>query len=184
MRRSASQLDERALDSPRTRGAGLSPSGTLSLLAIAAVLVVVSVPSLRGLAVQENEADARATAQLLARALRAAEEPGTPAPSLRAILREPELAGVLADAELLAKGSVLRRHGYLFEIVQFARGLEPGAVGGRLAIRAWPWDRGSTGEAGVLVTSAGACLVPPTPAPRWEGLESAGVALEQLAGWR
>src|SRR5262245_51531649 len=104
--------------SPRTRGRvalSLSLSGALSLLAVVAVLIVVSVPRLRGLALQENEGDARGTAQALARALAALEARPSRPPRLADLLETGELRG-LGDVELLAGGRVLRRHGYLFEI--------------------------------------------------------------------
>src|SRR5688572_463239 len=77
---------------------GLSFSGALSLAAVVLVLVVVSVPRLQDLARQENEADARVTAELLARALRTL--PAASEPSLRDLVRRPELSGGLSDAEL------------------------------------------------------------------------------------
>ena len=101
---------------PTTRHeAALSLSGALSLLAVVAVLVVVSLPRLRGLALQENEVDARGTALMLARALRGIEPRPDRKPALRELLRRPELRG-LADVEVLAEGTLLRRHGYLFEV--------------------------------------------------------------------
>jgi hypothetical protein len=174
---------------------GMSLSGTLSLLAVVAVLVVVSVPRLRALAVEENEVDACSTAQLLARAL-ARSEPRGGAPSLRELLGRPELSGVVADAELLARGRLLRRHGYLFEIIRLppAFGLsavpmalvcgETSVLSGLSAVRAWPWVHGSTGNAAFLVTVAGASLLHPNPEPHWQGLEAAGAPLGPLGDWR
>jgi len=173
---------------------GLSLSGALSLAAIVAVLVVISVPRLQDLAKHENEADARVTAQILARALNSL--PAAGEPSMRALVRRPELSGGLSDAELLQRGALLRRHGYLFEVTRLAPRLslpaaplsllsgEKGVLGSVLAIRAWPWAHGSSGEAAFLVTASGASLRHPNSVLRWHGLESAGVVVDELSGWR
>lgn len=173
---------------------GLSFSGALSLAAVVVVLVVVSVPRLQDLARQENEADARATAQLLARAL--GSFPAPFAPTMRELVRRPELSGGLLDAELLQRGALLRRHGYLFEVTQLAPSMslpaaplalisgETGVLKSMPAIRAWPWRHGSSGELAFLVTAAGASLLHPNSEPRWHGLESAGMVVDELKGWR
>jgi hypothetical protein len=183
-----------AVDSSRVR-AGISFSGALSLFAVVAVLVVVSVPRLRELALQENEADAQGTAQILARALKALDATPRSQPSLRELMRYPELRG-LGDTELLAGGAVLRRHGYLFEITCLSPALtapaapaallsgQSDALCGLLAIRAWPWDHGSTGSAAFLVTQKGGRLAHSNASASWEGLEAAGDPLLTLAGWR
>lgn len=183
----------RSTASRRTNG-GLSFAGLLPLAAIVSVLVVISVPRLQGIARQENEADARLTAQLLARALSTRAAAGEPC--MRDLVRRPGLAGGLADAELLQRGSLLRRHGYLFEVTRLAPSLslpaaplallsgETGALNSMLAIRAWPWKHGSSGETAFLVTAAGASLLHPNSVPLWHGLESAGSVVDELTGWR
>lgn len=180
---------------PRLPG-GLSISGALSLLAVIAVLIVVSVPRLRDLAQAENEADALGTTQLLATGLRTLEVQAKRQPALRELLRRPELAGVLGDAEILAHGRLLRRRGYLFEITRLRPTLslpsaslsllsgQTGFLKEQLAVRAWPWAHGATGESSFLVTSAGKILSHPNSGPHWQGVESAGVDLEQLSGWQ
>jgi|SRR6185436_12126142 len=173
--------------------AGMSISGVLSLAAVVAVLVVVSVPRFQGIARAENEADARVTAQILAHALASCGEAREL--SMRELLRRPELSGNLADAELLMRGTLLRRHGYLFEITRLAPSLslpnaplsllsgEKGALCSIPAIRAWPWS-GSSGEAAYLVTAAGASLLHPNALSLWHGLQSAGAVVDELGGWR
>jgi len=173
--------------------AGMSISGALSLVAVVAVLVVVSVPRFEGIARAENEADAHVTAQLLAHALGSIG--GAKQVSMRELLRRPELQGNLADAELLLHGTLLRRHGYLFEITGLDPSLslpaaplslltgERGALCSILAIRAWPWS-GSSGGAAYLVTAAGASLLHPNTLSFWHGLQSAGALVESLAGWQ
>lgn len=173
---------------------GLSFSGALSLAAVVSVLVVISVPRLQGLARRENESDARVTAQLLANALRACEPSASV--SMRDLVRRPELASGLADAELLQRGALLRRHGYLFEVTRLPPSSilatlplamfsgKGGLLGSMPAIRAWPWAHGSSGETAFLVTASGASLQHPNDSPCWHGLESAGQPLDELTGWR
>jgi hypothetical protein len=174
---------------------GLSAAGFFSLVAVLAVLVVVSVPRLRGLAVRENEADARQTAELLVAALRRMElEPGE-VPAMREVTRRPELARVLSDADLLAEGRLLRRHGYLFEVTCVNPPLSLAAPAALLtgsgaellqaiAVRAWPWAHGATGETAFLVTAGGARLRHANADAQWEGTSAAGTRLHDLSGWR
>jgi hypothetical protein len=169
----------------------ISISGTLALLAIAAVLVVVSVPRLRVLARHENEADARNTALLLARALRAHGTSAAKPPSLTELLVRPELGG-LADSELLARDTVLRRHGYLFEIASLSPAVGPtpatavlsSAAGGTpsTAIRAWPWTPGASGGSSFLVTAEGALFELPHSGTRAQ--RPAGAVQVELEGWK
>lgn len=180
---------------PTSRARGpISFSGALSLLAVVAVLVVVSLPRLRGLAQQENEVDAKSTARLLASALREMGSSPARKPAMRELLRRPELVG-LGDAELLAGGAVMRRHGYLFEVTCLPPtvtatcapaallGGESAALCGLLAIRAWPWDRGATGRFAFLATQRGGTLAHSNSDSPWAGVESAGAVLESLDGW-
>jgi hypothetical protein len=111
-------------------------------------------------------------------------------------MRRPDLSRSLSDAEFLQRGTLLRRHGYLFEVTRLAPGLgvaaaplallygEQGLRKSTLAIRAWPWVHGTSGETAFLVTAAGTCLRPPDSAPRWHGLQSAGASVDELEGWR
>jgi hypothetical protein len=115
---------------------------------------------------------------------------------MRDLLRRTELSGSLGDAELLQRGKLLRRHGYLFEVTYLAPSLSlpamplcllpwpASALKGVAAIRAWPWVHGSSGDVAFLATAAGACLLNPNLGSRWHGLESAGLAVHELAGWR
>jgi hypothetical protein len=169
---------------------GWSPSGLFSLAAVVAVLVVVSLPRLSELAQQENEADARDAARLLAAELDA-EDAGLP--TLRELLRRPALRG-MSDAELL-EGGILRRHGYLFELTELSPVLgvlalpaallagRGGALRGMPAVRAWPWSPGRTGRVAFLVTAGGGVLVHGEPRTRGEARVH-GLALGDLSGWR
>lgn len=168
--------------------AGLTPSGTLSLLAVVAVLIVVSVPRLRGLALQENLADARATAQVLARAWAERDPDSGASVGLEELLGSAPLDS-LSDAEILAEGRLLRRHGYLFELTRLFAPADatwggPEAERGLPAVRAWPWAHGRTGTKAYLVLSDGTRLEHPNDPPRWQGLGGAGAPPLEVPGWR
>jgi len=172
---------------------GLSPSGALSLLAILGVVVVVSLPRLRGIALQENEADARATAQLLAHELRLfADDARADVPELGELLRRSSLAPALSDVELVSGGSLLRRHGYVFEIVRMPAALQlcnapllaPSAAPvADLGIRAWPWRCAATGVTTFLVSETGVAYAHPNEPPLWEGPHRPPPLADSLAGW-
>ena len=175
----------------RTPSTRLSFSGALSLVAVVAVLVVVSVPRLRGLALLENEADARSTAQLLVAALRDAHGSAAPA-CLGELLDEKGL--VVPDAELLGRGALLRRHGYLFELtrtpLELSFACAPLFVSGRSpelglvnAVRAWPWKHGATGCAAFLATESGALFVHGNVGALWDGPSAAERGTEGALGW-
>ncbi len=176
--------------SARLRG-GLSFSGALSLLAIASVLLFVSLPRLRGIALQENEVDAQTTAALLARAL--AGSGGRP-DSLGELLSRRELEHALPDADLLSDGRLLRRHGYVFGLVELPPPLLlAGWPAGnallvpdgpsRRGVFAWPWEAGRTGRAALLATTAARLYSHANRPTRWEG-PRAVEALDTWAGWR
>jgi len=173
---------------------GLSPSGSFCLLAVIAVLVVVSLPRLRGIALQENEVDARATAALLAHEVaRLSAEDGPP--PIAELVRSSGLSLTLSDVELLEDGALLRRHGYLFQLVRLPLSLsfacatltpdtDPRPSG--LAVRAWPWKHGATGSAAFLVTEAGAVYTHPNQPVRWEGVAGRETHVPGgcMSGWR
>ncbi|MBI5431939.1 MAG: hypothetical protein HZA52_03805 [Planctomycetes bacterium] len=149
----------------------------LTLVAIAAVVVVISLPRLREFALRENENDARVLLGRLASTLEvhAAERPAQVADLVAA---GDGLAQWMTDAEYLDDGRLLRRHGYLFDVV---RG--PGEC---LAVRAWPWRAGRTGSR-VFVDFVGAApLVHPNAGARWSGPTGAPelATLDADAGWR
>ena len=72
---------------PDRRRAGLSGSGAASIAAIVSVLVFVSLPRLRNMALHENELDARATVLALARELPAREANPRQVPAIGTLLR-------------------------------------------------------------------------------------------------
>jgi len=155
--RPARPIRSRAEDPSR---AGISALSTLTIVAVVLVMVLVSLPRLRGFALRQNEQDALLTTRLLAGEL--ADVP-LDAGSLEVLVREHALGPELADAEYLAAGTLLRRHGYLFLRVPWSP--PPGGPGSPRAVRAaergpedgpgcavlaWPWRAGRTGTAAFL----------------------------------
>jgi len=111
--------------------------------AIMLVVVLVSIPRLRGFALRENELDAMRTLRLIG---------AQPAPAGMAagrydlatlVSHDGSLRRRLEDVEFLANGCV-RRHGYLFDISMMQQG-EP-------MVRAWPWSHGTTGRGAFVWT--------------------------------
>jgi hypothetical protein len=127
--RSASRHDA------RNASGGLSLLDRLTLGAVVLLVIVVSIPRLRAMAVRANENDARVTLAWLGSWL----EPGAHAASglIAALDGRPEAPRRLPDARVLS--GTLSHHGYLFRIEH--RG-ESGPV-----ILAWPLERDRTGRA-------------------------------------
>lgn len=154
-------------DSPRASALGRY----LTLVAIAAVVVVISLPRLREFALRENESDARA---LLARLgakleIHAAERPA----SVAALVSAADAADTddrgglsrwLGDAEYLAEGRLLRRHGYLFDVAE--------GPDRRFVVRAWPWRAGRTGTLAFVDPVGAAPLAHANQAARFSGPDS------------
>lgn len=168
----------------RRTTSGLSALGLVTLVSVVAVLVLVSLPRLRGFALHENEQDAVQITRLLAQGLDGLQD-YAPSPRIEVLADEVGLRATLVDADFLAEGHVLRRHGYLFEVVDAGSELAlPGAVHAaerraRLLVRAWPWDEGRTGRrsfigvpGGVVyqLEAAGSGPLAP-PAPPWRASE-------------
>jgi hypothetical protein len=169
-----------ATAAPRSGLFGLSRAGVVSLTAVLAVVVAVSLPRLHGLARRENQVDARATAELFARAL-ARLAPEARALPFEELARQARLTRTLRDAEWLEDGRVLRLHGYLFELCPAPATLIP--VEGKLeltqgpqltsdclAVRAWPWST-STGLMAFVVAEDGPVFAHANEDGHWQGLE-------------
>jgi hypothetical protein len=119
-----------------TRESGLSRRDQAMLFLIGLVVVLVSLPRLRRFALRENETDA---ARMLRVLWSEAEAQGVRLhPGVLGALFGPGtgLQNRSEDVELLDDGR-LRRHGYLFDVVEDVRG--------RAFIGAWPWEHGRTG---------------------------------------
>ena len=181
--------------------AGMSLVGAVSLASVVLVLIFVSLPRLRCFAQNENEADARATARLLARELGAAIQaagelgevpPGTP-PIARLTAKD-SVARALSDSDLLEEGALIRRHGYLFRVVRVAAPTaappRPGEVLAAtsepgLAILAWPWEWGRTGHDALLATPDDRLYAHENAGAVWTGCgASAGRVVRSWEGWR
>jgi hypothetical protein len=149
----------------------------LTLGLVVLVVVLVSLPRLRGFALRENEQDA---ARLIARLGEQAQR--RPLDDLAALLASRgALRRDLEDAELVADGRLLRRHGYLFAL---DRGLL-----GAAQLRAWPWKHGQTGSAAFLWSAERGLWIHsnragrfsgPAAAPPFDSPEGSGSG----SGWR
>ncbi len=169
----------RARPAVLVRARGLVRGPWLLLVAVGLVVVLVSLPLLRGLALKENELDAIQTMNLLGREVFAAEaEPRT----LGELVQTDErLLRRLPDTCLMEDGRLLFRHGYLFELVRPPEGA-PG-------LYAWPFAYGETGLGAFHATSAGELLGHPNQEARWSGptRNPAGLPGEASSGsvaWR
>jgi hypothetical protein len=142
----------------------------LTLAAVALVVLLVSLPRLRDLALRENEADAAWLARRLGE-LSVQDE----APTLGELFgRQGSLRRLAEDAELIEGGRVLRRHGYLFELLP----------GPRRAVRAWPWEAGRTGRVALLWTPEVGLVGHPNHDGRWSGDRPPRPEAAGGDGWR
>lgn len=149
----------------------------LTLAAVALVVLLVSLPRLRDLALRENESDA---AWLTGRLAELCVEHD--ALELEALVeRAPLLDRQLEDVEYLEGGRVLRRHGYLFEVLALEGGAADAAT---RAVRAWPWEAGRTGRVALLWTPDGGLLGHPNEDGRWSGEHPPRPEDAARAGWR
>jgi hypothetical protein len=150
----------------------------LLLVAVGVVVVLVSLPLLRGLALRENERDAIRTLRLFGSEVFAApaEAPG----NLGSLVEgDATLNRHLPDTRLVDDGRRLFRHGYLFELVQTGEGTP--------LLRAWPFSHGETGLAAFLLGPDGRLLGTPNASARFSGPshppapEDASIAWRQLS---
>jgi hypothetical protein len=143
---------------------GLARGASRGLLAgVGLVLVLVTIPLLRSLALHENERDALRALDLLAPAVLSPGASERPFPEL--LGADGELARRLPDTRLLDGGRVLFHHGYLFEVVA--------GTAGERQLRAWPLRHGETGLGVFWSPRPGEVLGHPNRGALWSGLESA-----------
>ncbi|HVS11933.1 MAG TPA: hypothetical protein VMS76_18855 [Planctomycetota bacterium] len=161
----------------RARAGALRPQAAGTLVAIATVVLLVSLPRLRDFALRENEGDAQ---RLVSRLGAIAEREG--ARSIRELIEgQPGLTRQLDDAEFLEEGRLLRRHGYLFDLAAGAS--EPsGASGASRAVRGWPWAHGRTGFAAFAWFSARGLTTHANTEGLWSGPDRPP-GLEEIALW-
>jgi len=172
---------------PRLRGQ-LRAVDVLTLAAVALVVLLVSLPRLRDLALRENEGDAvwlmRRLVELCAKADGA---------DLQALVEaEPRVGRLLDDAEFLERGRILRRHGYLFEVLDGSvdrpqSGQEPldgSATTAQWAVRAWPWEAGRTGRLALLWTPQSGLVGHLNEQAEWSGTRPPSPGAAGAEGWR
>jgi hypothetical protein len=166
----------------------------LLLVAVAAVVVLVSLPLLRGLALRENERDAIRTIRLFGREVfagntaNAVAAPGVatprePSPSLEDSLMalgamvegDDDLNRRLPDTRLVDDGRRLFRHGYLFELV-IAEDDTP-------LLLAWPYSHGETGLAAFVLGPDGELYGHPNRSARWSGPANPPSREEAASAW-
>lgn len=180
---------------------GLSPAGTVSLAAVVAVLVFVSLARLRPLMTHENEVDASQTVQLLAAQLdswRAERGNQSLVPSLEELAAEATVRQALSDGLFEEDGRVLKRHGYLFTVVELpplpapqqpesgtvqAAESSPPPLQPQLGVRAWPWKHGSSGRLALVCTADGRVFRHANTPPLWSGAEAAAELSPDWTGW-
>lgn len=163
-----------------------------TLVAVVAVVVVISLPRLADFARRENQEDAvRLARRLMAERERQAAGAAAPTRVQELVAGLPPSAQrQLDDLAFLRDGELLRRHGYLFEL--FAAGDESGAQGGGgvWAVRAWPWRAGETGAKAYLALSSKLVFEHTHPPAEWSGPDHApdtGPPMPEAlhtAGWR
>lgn len=155
------------LDLPRARGPagrlrGALESPRLLLLAVGTVVVLVTLPLLRGLVVRENERDALRALRLFGGEVFAADpRAAQPADLASCVEAAPELLRRLPDTRVLDDHGRLFHHGYLFEL-----GTDPS---GERVLRAWPSSHGDTGYAAFLLGADGRLRGHANAAARWDG---------------
>lgn len=169
--------DERPV---RERRRGFLTGDTLALGAIGLVVVLVSFPRLRDFVLRSNEGDARATMQLLAHEVFAAERPAADVADIgRMIEQNAGLAHRLQDAKSIEAGRRLQYHGYYFELARDDVG--------QAVLYAWPRDCGRTGVGAFVYSLASGLLGHPNGDARWSGADRplAGIRPVLSAnGWR
>ena len=120
-----------------SRRGAMRLSSAATLVAVGVVVLVVSLPRLRDFVLRENEEDARLVVERLAALVENEVQAGERAANVEAlVLKSPGYPRQFEDAEFLDGGTLMRRHGYLFEI---------GRPGDTLPVRAWPWQHRRTG---------------------------------------
>lgn len=157
------------------RSGRLRAADILTLAAVAVVVLLVSLPRLRDLALRENESDALWLTQQLAELAGARESQ-----SVQDLLEgAPDVRRQIDDAEFLAGGRLLRRHGYAFEVLPRS-GPEPTTT----AVRAWPWQAGRTGATAFVWTSSRGLVVHANREGRWSGERPPLPETDASAGWQ
>ena len=139
----------RALQRSAPRRSGrLRWPDAFTLLAVGLVVLLVSLPRLREFALRENQGDASSLVVQLGNLLGSSVQAAELGSVRELVQQDVSFAARLGDSEFLAEGRLLRRHGYLFEIVPAE--LEGPGSGQAWRVRAWPWEHGRSGLASFI----------------------------------
>ena len=144
-----------------------------TILGILLLVVLVTLPRLRSMAIHENELDALRTLGVLGGEVFAADAE-RPARLGELFAKDEDLDRRLADTDVLDEGRLLVRYGYLFELVEGPEG--PG-------VRAWPVERGRTGQGAFWLDHRLGLHGDANRATRWSGPERPPSA-DEAAAWR
>lgn len=138
--------------------------GLATLVGVIAVVVVITLSSLRGLAMRENETHVQALLKALGSSL-THEVQAAPPKDLRSLTEGDEaLSAELSDTRW--SGDLLFRHGYFVELLTplEEEGAEPVLV-------AWPSQRGRTGKRAFIWRPKSGLTVRANVREHWSGLE-------------
>ncbi|MHC4262078.1 MAG: hypothetical protein ACYSWX_06130 [Planctomycetota bacterium] len=140
----------------RVERAGLARSSWLAIVAVSLTVGALSLTRMQIYAVHANERDAVKLVDQLGERLE------TPSDAALRELSE-DLLHPVEGSIWSEDGSRLRRHGYLFELVE---------VGGSKRVRAWPSDHGVTGRAAYQWSGETGLRGHPNPEGKWSGPET------------
>ena len=150
---------------------GLSLLDRATLAAVVLLVIVVSIPRLRDMAIRANESDARTALRWMGSWLAVPET--APAEFIHLVKERDNVKRRLPDARVLE--GTLSHHGYLFRLVEDADRTR--------AVVAWPLERGRTGNACYRLDERGLTrhvVGPDGSHPlecRWSGLDRPGSAM-------
>ncbi len=143
---------------------GISTMGIATLTAVIAVVVVITLSSIRGLAMRENESHVKALLEALGSSL-TSEVYAAPPRDLRDLTqRDASLSQELADTRWT--GELFFRHGYFVELVR------EGVDGSTGLLVAWPSQYGRTGNRAFLWSPEEGLVVRANSEDPWSGMES------------
>jgi hypothetical protein len=142
--------------------------GLATLVAVVAVVIVITLSSLRGMAMAENETHARGLLGAIADSLNSEVFAAPPSSLEEVTMADESLKSNLTDGEFLTDdGHLYLRHGYLFEW----RTPEAEASTDSLILVAWPFDQGQTGKAAFGLSLDGKLVANPNAKGDWSGLD-------------
>lgn len=143
--------------------AGVSTMGWATILAVVAVVFVVTFSNLRGMALRENESHAEALLRAFGELLTPEVLADAPRDLQAWSAAQQGFDHELTDAHWVGDdGALLLRHGYLFE-------WRPSATGPLLV--AWPTEHGLSGRRAFLWSPDGGVVTLPNEARAWSGME-------------